>query len=87
MTTSSLGDEWQWISNDTAAVLRSTVESAFLAYRMQESNRLKVMKREQGGKEGVVHLFKSRYGLQLGHSALALELVHAWLVQVCVFAL
>ena len=29
MTTSSLGDEWQWISNDTAAVLRSTVESAF----------------------------------------------------------
>ena len=28
--TSSLGDEWQWISNDTAAVLRSTVESAFL---------------------------------------------------------
>ena len=27
--TSSLGDEWQWISNDTAEVLRSTVESAF----------------------------------------------------------
>ena len=29
MTTSSLGDERQWISNDTAEVLRSTVESAF----------------------------------------------------------
>ena len=29
--TSSLGDEWQWISNDTAEVLRATVEAAFTA--------------------------------------------------------
>ena len=29
--TSSLGDEWQWISNDTAEVLRATVEIAFTA--------------------------------------------------------
>ena len=28
---SSLGDEWQWISNDTAEVLRATVEDAFIA--------------------------------------------------------
>ena len=28
--TSSLGDEWQWISNDTAEVLRATVENAFI---------------------------------------------------------
>ena len=27
--TSSLGDEWQWIGNDTAEVLRATVEVAF----------------------------------------------------------
>ena len=27
--TPSLGDEWQWISNDTAEVLRATVENAF----------------------------------------------------------
>ena len=29
--TSTLGDEWQWISNDTAEVLRATVEDAFIA--------------------------------------------------------
>ena len=29
--TSTLGDEWQWISNDTAEVLRATVENAFIA--------------------------------------------------------
>ena len=31
MAFSSLGDEWQWISNDTAEVLRATVEIAFTA--------------------------------------------------------
>ena len=29
--TSTLGDEWQWINNDTAEVLRATVENAFIA--------------------------------------------------------
>ena len=29
--TSSIGDEWEWISNDTAEILRATVESAFTA--------------------------------------------------------
>ena len=29
--TSTLGYEWQWISNDTAEVLRATVEDAFIA--------------------------------------------------------
>ena len=28
---SSLGDEWQWINNETAEVLRATVENAFFA--------------------------------------------------------
>ena len=28
---SSLGDEWQWINNETAEVLRATVEDAFIA--------------------------------------------------------
>ena len=29
MALSTLGEDWQWISNGTAEVLRSTVESAF----------------------------------------------------------
>ena len=29
--TSSIGDEWEWISYDTAEILRATVESAFTA--------------------------------------------------------
>ena len=29
--TLSIGDEWEWISNDTAEILRATVESVFTA--------------------------------------------------------
>ena len=31
--TSSLGDEWQWISNDTAEVIRATVDTSSVSAR------------------------------------------------------